>query len=112
MCQMPTPLARIRIIMDSYYEHIISELKPTHSKVAVSGTLITKNESSLVIDDGTGQIVVLTNELFVPSGAYLRIFGRVIPFDDGLQIHADVIQDLSTIDKIAHKKVKELLRNT
>ena len=112
MCQVPTPLARIRIIMDSYYEYLISELKPTLNKVAVSGTLITKNESSLVIDDGTGQVVILTNELFVPSGTYLRVFGRVIPFDEGVQVHADVIQDLSTIDKIAHKKVKEMMRTS
>lgn len=98
--------------MEAYEELFIKELKPTLTKVAISGTIITKNDTHFVLDDGTGSIHVLVMGQIIPSGDYVRVFGTVIPHDAGVQLQADLIQDLSLIDKIAHRKVKEKLRNT
>ncbi len=97
--------------MDSYEEHFINDLHSGLGKVAISGIIIEKNEGIIVIDDGSGTISVLLNELVLPPAEYLRIFGIIIPGEQGMLLQADVLQDLSTMDRIAHKKVKEKMRN-
>lgn len=104
-------MASIRIIlMESYEEIFIKEIQPTTGKIAISGTVLTRDEKHLVVDDGTGSIGVILTDHPAPLGEYLRVFGTVIPDDAGYQLQADLVQDLSNIDKIAHKNVKEKLR--
>ena len=96
---------------DSYQEEFIKTLRVSGSKIAVSGTVISNNETSLVLDDGSGNITILVNNIPIPNGDYLRVFGRVMPGEDGMYFQADVIQSLSKIDKHAHKKIKEKIHD-
>ncbi|MEK6940663.1 MAG: hypothetical protein AABW49_02075 [Nanoarchaeota archaeon] len=96
---------------DSYQEEFIKTLRVSGSKIAVSGTVISNNETYLVLDDGSGNITILVNNIPIPNGDYLRVFGRVMPGEDGMYFQADVIQSLSKIDKHAHKKIKEKIHD-
>lgn len=97
------------VLRSPYVEKLISDLKKEDTNVAVSGIIISKEDNSLVIDDNTGQIVVNLNAPQDVQG-YVRVLGRVLPYEEGIQLQEYVIQDLNKIDKVLYKKVKELLR--
>src|SRR3989338_5395439 len=90
-----------------YAEKFIKNINSNDFKVSVSGIVISKTENSFRIDDGTGQARVVSSEM--PSHDYLRVFGKVMPVEDGFEIQADVVQDMSNVNKALHKKVKTLL---
>ena len=90
-----------------YLEKFVKDLSISDFKVSVSGIIVSKSESSFLLDDGTGQIQISAKE--IPNFEYLRVFGKVMPLESGLEIDSEIIQDLSKIDKTIYKKVKELL---
>lgn len=92
-------------------EKQIKALTNEDVRVAISGLVVSKNETSFVIDDGTGQIPVSIQdpEEIKKVNGYIRVFGRLIPFEEGFELQGELIQDFSKIDKTLYKKVKELL---
>ena len=72
--------------------------------------MVRKEEHSIVIDDGSAQIPVFFDQIEVPDGKYLRVFGRVIPYQEGLQIQADVIQDLGSMNYELYKKMIKIMQ--
>ena len=46
----------------------------------------------------------------VPDAKYVRVFGRVIPYQEGLQVQADIIQDLSNINYELYKKMIGMMK--
>lgn len=95
---------------EAYIEKIIKDVNADDKKVAISGYVISKEEHSIVIDDGSSEIPVFFDQLNVPNGRYLRIFGRVILHEEGLQIQADLIQDLSGMDYELYKKMIAIIK--
>lgn len=96
------------------YERNIKEINPESDiRVRIIGTIVSKNldSSSIVIDDGTGQLTVLvsSDELFerTKSGQFVRIIGLVMPYEGGFELRAEIIQDMSLLDKKLYKKYKE-----
>jgi uncharacterized protein YdeI (BOF family) len=96
--------------MQPYVEKNINELSETDLFVALAGLIITKGEGSFILDDGTGNIQVIHNDLNIENKSYIRVFGRVLPTEDGLQLQGQVVQDISKIDKNLYKKVRDLIR--
>jgi hypothetical protein len=94
--------------MESHKERFIRELTNRDTNVCVSGMVILRNPGSFVIDDGTGQILVNFDKEV--KGDYVRVFGRSIPYENGIQISALAAQDISKIDKVLYNKIKELVR--
>ena len=90
-----------------YKDVVIKDITRDDFKVNISGMVIKTKEGSFVIDDSTGEALVLGET----SSDFVRVFGRVVPYENGFEIHAEIIQDYSTIDKELLKKTKELLRN-
>lgn len=90
---------------EAYSEKLIKDIDQSDQKVAISGYVISKDEHSIVIDDGSAEMPVFFDQLEIPNGKYLRVFGRVINYQEGLQIQADLVQDLSNIDYELYKKV-------
>jgi len=92
-----------------FIEKNINNLDIKDIKVAISGLIIDKANDSIILDDGTGQVKVnIDTNLEINS--YARVFGRVLPYEDGLEIYGEIIQDFSKIDKLLYKKVKSLLQ--
>lgn len=87
-------------------EKEIKDITKEDIRVAVSGVIVNKNQNSFLLDDSTGQILVISET--IPNYNYLRVFGRIIPIEDHLELQAEFIQDLSNINKKIHKKIKEL----
>ncbi|SRR3989344_1855851 len=91
-----------------FIEKNIKDLDIKDIKVSISGIIIDKTENSVILEDGTGQINV-SIETELPVNSYVRVLGRVLPYDDSLEVHGEIIQDFSKIDKLLYKKVKSLL---
>lgn len=92
-------------------EKQIKDLTKDDVRVAITGLVISKNENSFFLDDGTSQIPVSVqdSEKMRKAKGYVRVFGRLMPFEEGFELQGEIIQDFSKIDKALHKKVRELL---
>lgn len=91
----------------AFLDKSIKDISSEDSFVSVSGVVVSKSDGSFVMDDGTGEIIVMLEADNLPS--YVRVFGRLLNYDDGFRLQADFFQDLSKIDKLLYKKVKSLL---
>ncbi len=97
------------VLRPPYVEKFICDIKKEDVNVAVSGMVISKEDNSFILDDNTGQIIVnLINSQEVEG--YIRVLGRVLPYEEGIQLQGFIVQDFNKIDKVLYKKVKELLR--
>lgn len=93
-----------------FIDKYIKDLSESDTFVSLSGVVVSNSDGSFVLDDGTGEIIVLFNDNDLPS--YVRVFGRLLRYEDGLSLQADFFQDISKIDKLLYKKVKELLNKS
>ncbi|MBS3149864.1 hypothetical protein J4455_04205 [Candidatus Woesearchaeota archaeon] len=90
-------------------ETFIRNVKNIGEKVAISGVVILVENEVFLIDDGTGQAKIVFSNLEIPLGNYIRVFGTIIGLVSGVEIQGDLVQDLSKVDKVLHKRVKEFL---
>ena len=96
-----------------YVKRKIPEINPdTDLKVKVLGFVVDKKDDTLMIDDGSGKVKVFVD---IPNvmekinvNQLVRVFGSTLPTEDGFEIKADVIQDLSNLNINLYKKVEEL----
>ncbi len=92
---------------NNFKEKYIKDLTKEDFNIAIAGIIVDKQEGSFILDDGTGQILVNTNNEV--KGDFVRVFGRVNVIEDNLQIQGFIVQDLSKVDKFLYKKVKDLM---
>lgn len=90
-----------------YSEKYIKDLSPSDTFVSLSGVVVSRSDGSFILDDSTGELPVLLSAADLPP--HIRVFGRLLPYDDGFRLQGDFFQDLSKIDKLLYKKVKDLL---
>ena len=96
-----------------YEKKKIMEINPeTDSKVKIMGFVVDKKEDTLILDDGSGKVRVFFDLPSVTErieiNQLIRIFGSVVPTENGFDVKADIIQDLSGLDINLYKKVEEL----
>ncbi|MEM5793323.1 MAG: OB-fold nucleic acid binding domain-containing protein [Candidatus Aenigmatarchaeota archaeon] len=102
---MPSP--------NHYQVRKISEINPeTDFKVSIIGIVVDKKDDTIIIDDGHGKIQVFVNypeitEKLKPN-QIVRVFGVIVPLDEGFEVKADIVQDLSGFDINLYKKIEEL----
>jgi len=81
-------------------------------KIKVLGFVVDKKENTFVIDDGSGKVKVFIDEASlldnININQLIRVFGSTLPTEDGFEIKADAIQDLSNLNINLYKKVEEL----
>ena len=81
-------------------------------KVKILGFVVDKKENTFVIDDGSGKVKVFVDEASlldnININQLIRVFGSTLPTEDGFEIKADAIQDLSNLNINLYKKVEEL----
>ncbi len=89
----------------------IKDLKQTEGRVAIIGTVTSKNPElySFVLDNGESHVLVLTNNIGeferLKEGQFVRVLGKVWGEGDEIEIQADIVQDFSKIDKDLYKRV-------
>lgn len=92
----------------------ISEIKTSDEQVQVVGLVVDEQESSLVLDDGSGELNVLFEDPGlvenVEVGTKVRVFGTPLNVGDTHEIHAEIIQKLDELDLDLYKKVRHEVR--
>ena len=90
-------------------ERRISEIMAEDMRVSVIGTVIDKQDESIMLDDGTGKISIgFDSSVDVETDQLVRVFGRVIPIEQGFELQGEIIQDMSSVDKELLRKLRSL----
>ncbi|WP_297436409.1 replication protein RepA [Thermococcus sp.] len=92
-------------------EREISGIKEEDTRVALIGKAfkIDKMDYTFWLDDGTGVILVESEENILPeAGQVVRVIGRVIRNDEGVHIYGEVVQDFSDADLDALEEIRGL----
>jgi len=96
-------------------ERKIGDLSANDSRVSVIGTVLSIDEQSLIfsIEDPSGQLTILapTEELVskLKVGGVARVIGVVLPYEEGLELRAEVVQDFSELNKELFPVLHDLL---
>jgi hypothetical protein len=91
----------------------ISEIKAEDIRVSILGTVIDKQGERIVIDDGTGKIDVAFDRVVEAEPKKLvRVFGRVIPMENGFELQGEILQDMSGLDLELYNKVRALAKDS
>lgn len=89
-------------------DRTVAGIKPDDIRVRLMGTVIGKEENSLVIDDGTGKINARFDQpVDAEINSLVRVFGRVIPLEKGFELQGEIIQDMKSLDINLYKKLKD-----
>jgi uncharacterized protein YdeI (BOF family) len=87
----------------------ISEIMAEDMRVSLIGTVIDKQEDSIILDDGTGKITIgFDNPVEIETDQMVRVFGRVIPLEQGFELQGEILQDMNRIDIELLKRMREL----
>ncbi|MFB6213498.1 MAG: hypothetical protein ABEJ07_02975 [Candidatus Nanohaloarchaea archaeon] len=84
-------------------------------RVRVVGTVITREDSSVAVDDGTGTVEVFLDDDQldeVDENQRVRVIGRVLPTPDSFEIQGEVVQDFSDVDPELHDRVKKVVNTS
>lgn len=93
-------------------ERKVSGIRPEDIRIRVLGTVIDKQENKLVIDDGTGKIEAVFEETVnAELNKMVRVFGRVIPLEDGFELQGEIVQDMSQLDIELSRKIDNFMAN-
>ena len=91
----------------------IEEIDPQNDiRVRVIGTVLSLEEDSISLDDGTGSVEVFLEEEQLDEleeGQRVRVLGRVLPTPDSFELQGEVVQDFSEVDPELHDRVKKVV---
>ena len=85
----------------------VSEIKPEDIRVKVTGTIVDVQGTRAVLDDGTGKLEMSLGELKAEPQKLVRVFGRVMAQEGGLELQAEILQDMSGLDLELMRKIRE-----
>ncbi len=92
-------------------ERRISEVSDSDTMVRILGTVLDIGDGDFTLDDGEGQIVVISDPQKVENlseGQRVRVIGRIFK-DPEPVLQGEVIQDMSKLDLDLYRKVRRLL---
>lgn len=96
-----------------YKEKFVKDLGFSDFRVAVSGVIVSAKDSGFLLGDGSGEVYINLNGMdkqpVIKDNSTVRVFGRLVPYENGFEIHGEIVQDLTGIDMGALKKIKEIL---
>lgn len=94
----------------------IEDIEPRDDiRVRIVGTIISKEDSSINLDDGTGTVeAFLEDEDMedIEENQRIRVLGRVLPTPDSFELQAEVVQDFSDVDTDLHDRVKKVVNTS
>ena len=83
-------------------------INETDVRVSVIGTIIDKQDDFIIVDDGTGRVKISAKDLPFGQTQMIRVFGRVMPTPDGIELQGEIFQDMSKLDLVLFKKLEKL----
>ncbi len=92
-------------------ERRIKDIKNSDTMVRILGTAVEVREGDFTLDDGEGQIVVISDPEKVSllrEGQPVRVIGRIFK-DPEPVLQGEVVQDMSSLDLDLYRRVRELL---
>lgn len=91
----------------------IEEIDPKDDiRVRVIGTVLSVEDDSISLDDGTGTVEVFLEEekmSDLEENQRVRILGRVLPTPDSFEIQGEIVQDFSDVDPELYSRVKKVV---
>ena len=81
-------------------------------RVRVVGTVLSIEDDSISLDDGTGNVEVFLEEEQMEEleeGLRVRVLGRVLPTPDSFELQGEIIQDFSNVDPELQDRVKKVV---
>ena len=91
----------------------VDEIDPQNDiRVRVIGTVLSKDEDSISLDDGSGSVEVFLEEEQMDDleeGQRIRVLGRVLPTPDSFELQGEVVQDFSDVDPELYDRVKKVV---
>lgn len=93
----------------------IDEIEPQNDiRVRIIGTVLSVDEDSLTVDDGSGSVEIFMEEDAlegVEENEKVRVLGRVLPTPDSFEIQGEVLQQFD-IDAETYDTVKKVVNTT
>jgi len=87
----------------------IGEIRAEDLRISVIGTIIDQQQDSLVLDDGTGKMLIRFDSPFEAElSKKMRVLGKVVPLDDGIELHGEFMQDMTGLDSELLSRVKRI----
>ncbi|MCX8178809.1 MAG: hypothetical protein N3D75_03200 [Candidatus Aenigmarchaeota archaeon] len=92
----------------------INEVDPDIDyKVKIIGLIVDKSDNSIILDDGKDKVKVyveVDQSENLSIHQLVAVFGSTIPSEDGFELKADIVQDLTGLNLNLYKKVHELYK--
>ena len=79
-------------------------------KIRILGTIVSKIEDSIFVDDGTGTVQVAISQdmaLNVSENQLVRVFGRLRSSGDGFDLYGEIVQNMSKLNLKQYNAVME-----
>ncbi|MFB6203462.1 MAG: OB-fold nucleic acid binding domain-containing protein [Candidatus Nanohaloarchaea archaeon] len=93
----------------------IEEIDPQDDiRVRIVGTVLSKDDDSISLDDGTGSVEVFMEKEEiedVEENEMVRVLGRVLPTPDSFEVQGEVIQDFD-VDTDLYDRVKKVVNTS
>lgn len=94
----------------------IDEIEPeTDIRVRVVGTVLSKDEDSITVDDGSGTVEVFLEEEALEEleeNQRIRILGRVLPTPESFEIQGEIVQSFENVDPEIYDRVKKVVNTS
>jgi hypothetical protein len=92
----------------------IGDVRIEDGRISIVGIVVGKDESGLVIDDGTGQATVLFDNPRwlegVDIGSIVKVMGTPLEAEGGMEVHADLLQRMDGLDLKLYRQAMEELK--
>ncbi|MFB6075647.1 MAG: OB-fold nucleic acid binding domain-containing protein [Candidatus Aenigmatarchaeota archaeon] len=93
----------------------IEDIDEDDIRVSVIGTLVSKDDEALIVDDGSGNLEVSLLEMEnsehvedLKTGQIIRVVGK-LDRGEGLELRGEAVQDFSEFDLNMYEKAKKLV---
>ncbi len=88
-------------------ERKIANIQQQDIRVRLLGTVIDRQSDFIVLDDGTGQVKIST-QAPTEENQTVRVIGKVIALENGVEIQGEMIQDMRKLDLELLSMVKKV----
>jgi hypothetical protein len=94
----------------------IEEIDPQRDiRTRLVGTIISKDQEAVTLDDGTGSVEVFMQEddiEEVEENQRIRVLGRVLPTPEGFEIQAEIVQTFGEEELELYDRVKKIVNTS
>lgn len=93
----------------------VEDIKPEEDvRVRLLGTVLSKEDDSLILDDGSGSVEIFLDEEDLKSieeKNKIRVLGRVLPTPESFEIQGELVQEMDNLDFELYNKAMEKLKD-